>query len=423
MRRGCWSWEGCARAACAGLGFAALALGTLAIGFSQATAAVVVGPDHGTSAGTGNFATGSWPGWASLNWSGYAVSTGAPYHSVSATWIVPAVSGPNGSYSAAWVGIDGFTNGSLIQTGTEQDFLNGAAQYSTSSQNFVEQTITNGCSGAVAGPARSRPQGPGGLLAAPTGRAGGPRASAHGGSGPPGATTGSATGVSSTSATLNGTVNPNGLATSYYFEFGTTTSFGSTTAVSSAGSGKRAVTVSASLSGLSAGTTYYFELVATNADGTTDGGLGSFTTSSGSGSGGSSCGLVEPGDPMSATIAQASGSTWDITIGDGSSSHGWSFTTAVTYSGPGASVEWILEAPTVCRGSHCTVATLADYGSVVFDQATANAAGPGLVIGDAGEMVNVSDTAVLSIPSGPDASADGFTVAYGSTQPSPPPGS
>ena len=39
-------------------------------------------------------------------------------------------------------------------------------------------------------------------------------------------TTEAATLVTTTSATLNGTVNPGGLATTYYFEYGTTTSYG-----------------------------------------------------------------------------------------------------------------------------------------------------------------------------------------------------
>ena len=53
----------------------------------------------------------------------------------------------------------------------------------------------------------------------------------------PVAVTGSATNVTPTSATLNGTVDPNGRATTWYFEYGTSTSYGSKTADRSAGSG------------------------------------------------------------------------------------------------------------------------------------------------------------------------------------------
>jgi hypothetical protein len=69
-------------------------------------------------------------GWYSSNWAGYAVA-GGPYSSVGAQWTVPAVSASyRGSYSALWVGIDGFTSSALIQAGTEADYFNGAAHYS-----------------------------------------------------------------------------------------------------------------------------------------------------------------------------------------------------------------------------------------------------------------------------------------------------
>ena len=69
-------------------------------------------------------------GWYSSNWAGYAVA-GGPYSSVGAQWTVPAVSvSYRRSYSAQWVGIDGFTSRSLIQAGTEADYFNGATHYS-----------------------------------------------------------------------------------------------------------------------------------------------------------------------------------------------------------------------------------------------------------------------------------------------------
>ena len=80
-----------------------------------------------------------------------------------------------------------------------------------------------------------------------------------------------ATAVTGTSATINGTVNPNGLATTYYFQWGTTVSYGNTTTSTSAGSGSAAVAVSANLTSLVGGTTYHFRLVAVNSDGTTNG--------------------------------------------------------------------------------------------------------------------------------------------------------
>ena len=98
---------------------------------------------------------------------------------------------------------------------------------------------------------------------------------------PPTVTTASASSVSTTAATLNGTVNPNGAATTYQFEYGTTTSYGSFSPASPAtvGSGTSAVAESADITGLTAGATYDFRIVGTNANGTTHGANLTFATS------------------------------------------------------------------------------------------------------------------------------------------------
>ncbi|UNK17182.1 G1 family endopeptidase [Paenibacillus sp. N3/727] len=69
--------------------------------------------------------------WSSSNWSGFALSgkKGA-YHRISAEWNVPFVRPTRyTSFSSAWIGIDGFQNSNLIQTGTGHDFVNGKSQY------------------------------------------------------------------------------------------------------------------------------------------------------------------------------------------------------------------------------------------------------------------------------------------------------
>jgi Subtilase family len=87
----------------------------------------------------------------------------------------------------------------------------------------------------------------------------------------PVAATGLATKITNTEATLNGIVNPNGTATKYYFEYGTTESYGTRTAEVSVGSGTSNVEESKTITGLAAETTYHFRLVATNSSETTDG--------------------------------------------------------------------------------------------------------------------------------------------------------
>jgi hypothetical protein len=94
----------------------------------------------------------------------------------------------------------------------------------------------------------------------------------------PAAVTGAATDVTATSATLNGTVDPNGRPTTWYVEYGTSTSYGSRTPSKSAGSGTSQMNVAAAVSGLAAGRPYHYRLVATSDAGTSHGADRTFTT-------------------------------------------------------------------------------------------------------------------------------------------------
>ena len=100
--------------------------------------------------------------------------------------------------------------------------------------------------------------------------------------GPPVVTTNAATLIASFSATLNGSVDPHGLPTTVYFQYGTTTSYGLTTAPQSK-TGNIYQNVTANISGLTASTTYHFRIVATNSAGTRYGGDRTFTTLSATG--------------------------------------------------------------------------------------------------------------------------------------------
>ncbi|HWB04347.1 MAG TPA: choice-of-anchor tandem repeat GloVer-containing protein [Verrucomicrobiales bacterium] len=96
----------------------------------------------------------------------------------------------------------------------------------------------------------------------------------------PDAVTGAVTSISTTSATLNGTVNPNGAATTWQFEYGTTTSYGSVMPATpgSLSSGNTAQSVNTTLSGLTPGATYHYRLKANNGNGTDNGDDATFTT-------------------------------------------------------------------------------------------------------------------------------------------------
>ncbi|MGE5406521.1 MAG: FISUMP domain-containing protein, partial [Methanosarcina sp.] len=89
--------------------------------------------------------------------------------------------------------------------------------------------------------------------------------------------TSAATLIQNTTVTLNGTVNPEGCNSTVVFEYGTTTSYGSTitatqSPISTSGS------VNANISELLSGTTYHFRVKSTNSGGTTSASDMTFTT-------------------------------------------------------------------------------------------------------------------------------------------------
>lgn len=95
---------------------------------------------------------------------------------------------------------------------------------------------------------------------------------------PPSVVTGSASRLTSSAATVSGTVTPRGSATTYQFQFGTTAAYGHSSSSVPAGAGAGSVAVKTTLSGLRAQTTYHYRLVAMSQDGTTVGADRTFTT-------------------------------------------------------------------------------------------------------------------------------------------------
>jgi phosphodiesterase/alkaline phosphatase D-like protein len=75
--------------------------------------------------------------------------------------------------------------------------------------------------------------------------------------------------VTSSSATLSGTVNPGGAPISYAFQYGTSTSYGQQTSSQSAGSGTSDENVTATLNGLPSGTKIHYRIIATYASNST----------------------------------------------------------------------------------------------------------------------------------------------------------
>jgi DNA-binding beta-propeller fold protein YncE/phosphodiesterase/alkaline phosphatase D-like protein len=94
----------------------------------------------------------------------------------------------------------------------------------------------------------------------------------------PGIRTEGTTGVTEITATLHGGLEPFGLATTYFFEYGKTESLGTDAPIIPASAGITSTKVSESLSGLQPNTTYYYRLVGEAIDGPKYGAIAHFTT-------------------------------------------------------------------------------------------------------------------------------------------------
>ena len=85
----------------------------------------------------------------------------------------------------------------------------------------------------------------------------------------PTVTTSTASNATFSSAIVYGYVNPNGLATNYVFQYGTTSGYGGQTPLAPAGNGTISIRLSQTISGLQPGTTYHYRIVGVNSAGMT----------------------------------------------------------------------------------------------------------------------------------------------------------
>lgn len=90
--------------------------------------------------------------------------------------------------------------------------------------------------------------------------------------------TGASVSVSSSTAIVAGRVRPNGVATTYWVEYGETTALGSRTTSQQIGSGFAFISTPAYITGLKANTVYYFRVSARNSFATVNGNTNTFST-------------------------------------------------------------------------------------------------------------------------------------------------
>jgi streptogramin lyase len=217
---------------------------------------------------------------------------------------------------------------------------------------------------------------------------------------PPSATTEAAIEISKTAADLKGSVNPEGAETKYYFEYGNSETYGSTTSEASAGSGTGNVKVSKPITHLTAGTKYDFRIVATNSNKETSyGGNQAFTT--------------VPNAPENITLPVASPTTPDQGVPEASTTGTWTNEpTSFTY-------QWELCNAT---GGECTsisgatsatfTPTEADAGHTLVVKVTASNQGgsnsaPSTATNKVEPIGKITEYSVSHIPGGVTAGPDG----------------
>ncbi|WP_391563912.1 G1 family glutamic endopeptidase [Paenibacillus cremeus] len=87
---------------------------------------------------------------------------------------------------------------------------------------------------------------------------------------------------------------------------------------------------------------------------------------------------------------------------------GWTYKTVKRYTGPATSAEWILEAPSINNKT----TRLATFQKVHFIKCRVNLKNPLMKPNNRGIMIQ--NNRVVSTPSFPNKSRDGFLVVYGS---------
>ena len=208
---------------------------------------------------------------------------------------------------------------------------------------------------------------------------------------PPSIDSAAATNLTATSADLNAQINPNGLDTTYHFQYGTSSGYGTTVPVPDGdiGSGTSDVAVGTQLTGLTQDTEYHWRVVATNAAGISTGVDHTFiydTTGPGLPDGrgyemvtpvsknGANVGVTfAGGEPQVSSDGNTVMATSDVCFGDVGSCTGSRQTQGEPYEFTRTSSGWVstpLAPPTTSIPANTQVQFFADDGTAAFAWAT-----------------------------------------------------
>lgn len=180
-------------------------------------------------------------------------------------------------------------------------------------------------------------------------------------------------------ALLSGVVSPNGSATQYYFAYGTSSSYGSTTTVEEAGSGTGSVDVSANIGKLSPDTTYHYALVAVNASGgRTQSSDESFTSETGPEGAGTpevtnltASGVEDDMATVSATIGPHTGSLlYAVSYGKTRASEGGGSSYLLAPSATPTPIGYVITGLSPATTYHYALVLIGEAGEVATPEAT-----------------------------------------------------
>ncbi|MCW2753047.1 MAG: hypothetical protein JWQ32_458 [Marmoricola sp.] len=233
---------------------------------------------------------------------------------------------------------------------------------------------------------------------------------------PPTVVTGAATAVQPTTATLTGTVDPAGSATTVSFQYGTSAAYGSSTAAVLVGSGNGSVGIHADLKALAPATTYHYRAVATNRNGTTDGFDNTFTTGKASGvTTGAASAVRQTTATLTGTVDQP-GSATTVNFEYGTSVAYGSTTPAVPVGSATASITFYADLTGLVPGvtyHYRAVATSQSGSADGTDRTFTTTKPPTAATGGATGLTATSAT--LNATADPSGAATTVTFEYGSS--------